>query len=223
MNFPISGAEVQVLTGPRAGPIVASDRYGQYAITASDYATVKVSKDGFHESERSVPASASAPVVFLNFALQSIDIPVVIAAIYDMTLTAANDCTQLPGVARQRTYRAKLDPSGTGWFTANFLDGDFPYGSYFTSEVRLEPPRTLRVHFMRDWVSDGIVERIGPDMLLEIIGTIDLPLGTQSATATFNGVFAFCAAPAPNQHWYQCPIQPVTCQSADHSLAWVRQ
>jgi hypothetical protein len=33
-----------------------------------------------------------------------------------------------------------------------------------------------------------------------------------------------CAAPASaNQITYQCPVQPVTCRSANHRLAWTRQ
>jgi len=66
---------------------------------------------------------ASAWIVVLNFDLQSIDAPIVISGVYDMTLTAANECTQLPSVARQRTVRAKLDPryvTSEDWMPVRF-------------------------------------------------------------------------------------------------------
>jgi hypothetical protein len=149
---------------------------------------------------------------------------------YRMTLTAANECTQLPNVARQRTYRSQVYPtSKVGWFTAALFDGDFPYSSFFSAEVRGEPLRTLRVHIVTevDWANPvtSIVERIGPDMLLEFTGSADLPLGAPNAAAAFDGTFTVCPAEAAvsSETPYRCPIQPVTCQSANHRLAWMRQ
>ena len=52
-----------------------------------------------------MPTSAT----WLRLDLQSIDTPVVIAGIYDLTLTAANECTQLPNVARQQSHRAQAE------------------------------------------------------------------------------------------------------------------
>jgi hypothetical protein len=51
--------------------------------------------------------------------------PVVIAGIYDVTFPA-NECTQLPNVARQRNHRVRVDPADVGVFTGEVLDGDFP-------------------------------------------------------------------------------------------------
>ena len=39
-----------------------------------------------------------------------------------MTFTAANECTQLPTVARQRTYRAQVCPNGRGRFSATVFN-----------------------------------------------------------------------------------------------------
>jgi hypothetical protein len=109
-------------------------------------------------------------------------------------------------------------------FTAKVLDGDFPFSRYFGAKVGLETTRTLRVDLGAEYYSDGLVERIGPEMLLEIIGMIDLPLGAQSAVAAFEGRFELCAAPASaDQITYRCPVQPVTCRSANHRLARTRQ
>jgi hypothetical protein len=102
---------------------------------------------------------------------------------------------------------------------AIFLNSD-----YFSARVRMETPRTLRVDLSSEYYSEGLVERIGPDMLLEIMGTIDLPLGAQSAVAAFEGRFELCAAPASaNQITYQCAVQPVACRLANHRPAWTRQ
>jgi hypothetical protein len=218
-NFPISEAQVQVLTGPRAGSIAVTDRDGQFSMVLSDGATVRVSKEGFHETEKAVPASN----LFVRFDLEAIDAPIVIAGIYEMTLTAANECRQLPNVARQRTYRAQVAPENApSHFTAAVLDGDFPYNRYFLLAVRRDEPRTLRVDLGWDWFSGGLVERVKPEMFLEISGTIDLPLGARSAAAAFEGAFALCLAESRNPI-SRCPVQPVTCQSANHRLAWTRQ
>ena len=118
-NLPIAGAQVQVLTGPRAGTVALTDENGQFVMpwTASDSATVRVSKEGFHAHQRPVPAR----VVALRFDLEAIDTPIIVAGMYQMTLTAANECTQLPNVARQRTYRSQMYPtSKVGWFTAMY-------------------------------------------------------------------------------------------------------
>ena len=201
---------------------------GQFVMpwTPSDSATVRVSKEGFHAHQRAVPAS----VVALRFDLEAIDRPIIVAAMYQMTLTAADECTQLPNVARQRTYRSQVYPtSNVGWFTAQLLDGDFPYSSFVSAEVRGEPLHTLRVHVVTepDWGNPvtTIVERIGPDMLLEFTGVADLPLGAESATAAFNGTIAFCAAglASPDQAPNVCRVPPATCRSANHRLAWTRQ
>ena len=78
-----------------------------------------------------------------------------------------------------------------------------------------------------DWANPvtGIVERIRPDMILEFTGSADLPLGAHSAAAAFDGTFTVCPAEAAisSETPYRCPIQPVTCRSANHRLAWMRQ
>jgi hypothetical protein len=227
-NLPIAGAQVEVLTGPGAGTVASTDENGRFVMpwTASDSATVRVSREGFHAHQRPVPAR----VVALRFDLEEIDSPTIVAGMYQMTLTAANECTQLPSVARQRTYRSQVYPtSRVGWFSAELFDGDFPYSSFFSAEIRGEPLRTLRVHIVTevDWGNPvtSIVERIGPDMLLELTGLADLPLGAHSAAAAFDGTFTVCPAGAAvsSQTPYRCPVQPVTCRSANHRLTLMRQ
>ena len=166
----------------------------------------------------------------LRFDLEAIDSPIVVAGWYQMTLTASNECTQLPNTARRRTCRAQVYPtSQVAWFTAALFDGDFPYSSSFASEVRGEPLRTLRLHIVTelDWGNPvtTVVERIGPDMLLEFTGSADLPLGAERATTAFDGTIAFCAAAlaSPDRATNVCPVQPVTCRSANHQLSWMRQ
>ena len=231
-NLPISGAQVQVVA-PSRGTVALTDENGEFVLPwpFSGTVTVRASKEGFYARERPVPEPGSPRrPVFLRFDLEAIDRPIVVAGMYQMTLTAANECTQLPNVARQRTYRAQVFPtSQVGSFTVSLLDGDFPYSSVFSSEVLGEPLRTLRVHIVTelDWGNPvtSIVERIGPDMLLEFTGSADFPLGAHSAAAAFDGTFTVCPAETAvsDRTPYRCPIQPVTCRSANHRLAWTRQ
>jgi hypothetical protein len=107
------------------------------------------------------------------------------------------------------------------------FDGDFPYGSVISLEVRRGLLLRVDVVTEPDWVNPftSLLERIGSDMLLELKGSADLPLGAQSATAAFDGTFSSCAAetPSPDGDEYRCPVQPITCRSANHRLAWMRQ
>jgi hypothetical protein len=230
-NLPVSGANVQVLA-PGSSTSAVTDGNGQFVLPwpFSGTVTVRVSKEGFLARERPVPEPGSPRLpVFLRFDLEATDRPVVVAGNYQLTLTAANECTALPNAARQRTYRSQVYPtSRVGWFSVELSGGDFPYSSFVSAEVR-EPLRTLRLHLVTevDWVNPTttILERIGPDMLLEFTGSADLPLGADSAAAAFDGTLSVCPAEAavPSQTPYRCPVPPLTCRSANHRLTLTRQ
>ena len=228
-NLPISGAQVQVVA-PTPGPVAATDGNGQFVLPwpFAGTVTVRVSKLGFHARERSVPEpGAPRYPVSLGFELEAIDGPIIVAGMYDMTFTAANECTQLPAVSRQRTYWAQVSPNGRGRFSAMLLNIEPIYNTVFDSEVRGEPPQTLRLHVVTEPSANpaiGIVERIAPDLFLEIIGSAELPIGAQSGAAAFDGTLAACPAEAVVSYdtLYRCPVQPWSCRSANHRLAWMR-
>ena len=231
-NLTISGAQVQVV-GPSPGTVVVTDGEGRFFLPwpYPGTVTVRVSKEGFHARERPVPEPGSPRrPVFIGFDLEAIDRPIIVAGWYQMTLTAADECTQLPNVVRQRTYRSQVGATAkVGSFRADLFDADFPFGAVLSLEVGGEPLRTLRVHYLGvpDWVNHAttMIERIGPDTFLEVTGSADLPLGAQSAAAAFAGTFAVCQFEAAGSHEipYPCPVQPATCRSANHRLAWTRQ
>ena len=227
-NLPIAGAQVQVVA-PTRGTIAATDGDGQFVLPwpFTGTVTVRVSKDGFHARERLVPEpGAPGRPVHLGFELEAIDAPIIVAGMYQLTLTAASECTQLPSVVRQRAYRAQVYPNGLGRFSAELFDGDFPYGSVISLEVRSELLR-VRVATEPDWVNPftSLIERIGSDMHLVLTGSADVPLGAQNAAAALDGTFSLCAAepPSPDVDEYRCPVQPTTCRSANHRLAWMRK
>ena len=228
-NLPISGAQVQV-AAPSRGPVVVTDGNGQFSMPwpFSGTVTVRVSKEGFHARERTVPEpGAPRYPVSLGFELEAIDAPVIVAGMYDVIFTAANECTQLPPVARQRTYRAQVYPNGRGRFSAMVLNIEPIYNTVFHSEVRGEPPQTLRVDVVTEPDANpaiGIVERIQSDLILEVIGSAELPIGAQTAATAFDGTFALCPAEAVVSYdtAYRCPVQPTTCRSANHRFAWTR-
>ena len=228
-NLPISGAQVQVVA-PSRGPVAVTDGNGQFSMPWSftGTVTVRASKDGFHAREYSVPEpGAPRYPVSLGFELEAIDSPVIVAGTYEMTFTAANECTQLPAVARQRVYRGHVGPNGRGRFSAIVVNIAPIFNTVFSSEVRGEPPQTLHVHVVTDEYENpaiGLVERIEPDMFFEVTGSADLPLGAQSAAAAFDGTFASCSAEVAVSYEtpYRCPVHPTTCRSANHRLAWMR-
>ena len=187
---------------------------------------MRASKEGFHAREYSVPEpGAPRYPVSLGFEIEAIDAPVIVTGIYDMTFTAANECTQLPTVARQRIYRGAVGPNGRGRFSATIANIVPIDHAYFWAEVRAESPQTLRIQVVTEPAANGLVERIEPGMFLEITGSAELPLGAQSAAAAFDGTFAVCPAEVAVSYLtpYRCPIQPTTCRSANHRFAWTRQ
>jgi hypothetical protein len=227
-NLAISGARVQVVA-PTRGTIAVTDERGEFVLPwpFTGTVTVRVSKEGFHSSERLVPEpDAPRRPVHLGFELQAIDAPIIVAGLYQLTLTAASECTQLPSVVRQRIYHAQANRNGLGRFSVDLLDGDFPYGGVIWVEVRGELLH-VRVVTQPDWVNPFTVllERLGRDMHLVLSGSADLPLGAPSATAALNGTFSFCAAepPSPDASEYRCPVQPITCHSANHRLTLTRR
>ena len=226
-NLPVSGAQVQVVA-PSRGPVAVTDGNGQFSMPwpFSGTVTVRASKEGFHAREYSVPEpGAPRYPVSLGFEIEAIDAPVIVTGIYDMTFTAANECTQLPTVARQRMYRGAVGPNGRGRFSATISNIVPIDHAYFWAEVRAESPQTLRIQVVTEPAANGLVERIEPGMFLEITGSAELPLGAQSAAAAFDGTFAVCPAEVAVSYEtpYRCPIQPTTCRSANHRFAWTRQ
>ena len=206
-----------------------TDGNGQFlmpwSFTGTVTVTVRASKEGFHAREYSVPEpGAPRYPVSLGFELEAIDAPVIVAGIYDITFTAANECTQLPTVARQRVYQGQVYPNGRGRFSATISNIVPIDHAYFWAEVRAESPQTLRIQVVTE-PANGLVERIEPGMFLEITGSAELPLGAQSAAAAFDGTFALCPAEVTVSYEtpYRCPVPPTTCRSANHRFAWTRQ
>jgi hypothetical protein len=222
---------------PSRGPVAVTDGNGQFLVPwpFTGTVTVRASKEVFHAREYSVPEpGAPRYPVHLAFELEAIDAPVIVAGMYDITFTAANECTQLPTVARQRVYRAQVSPDGLssglgrGRFSAMVFNIEPRDNAFFDAEVRGEPPQTLRVHVVTDPYPNppiGLVERIAPGMFLDLTGSAELPLGAQSATVAFDGTFALCPAEVAVSYFtsYRCPIQPTTCRSSNHRLVWTRQ
>jgi hypothetical protein len=231
-NLPISGAQVQVVA-PSPGPIAVTDGNGQFlmpwSFTGTVTVTVRASKEGFHPREISIPEpGAPRYPVSLGFQLEAINAPVIVAGIYDITFTAANECTQLPTVARHRVYRGQVYPNGRGRFSVMVFNIEPIDHAFFWAEVRAEPPQTLHVQVVTEPAANpaiGFVERIEPAMFLEITGSAELPLGAQSAAAALDGTFSFCPAEVAVSYLtpYRCPVPPTTCRSANHGFAWTRQ
>ena len=77
-NLPVSGAQVQVVA-PSRGTVAVTDGNGQFVLPwpFAGTVTVRVSKEGFHARERSVPElGAPRYPVSVGFELEAIDAPV---------------------------------------------------------------------------------------------------------------------------------------------------
>jgi hypothetical protein len=114
----IAGARIEVLDGPSAGYVAVSGDSGEFVLSGMLTAATqfRATKEG-HQT-RTQPWNCSVAVClgtggaqpWLGFYLTVLEASVNIAGDYTLTFTAAGTCTDLPDIARTRSYRAAVTP-----------------------------------------------------------------------------------------------------------------
>ena len=137
---------------------------------------------------------------------------------FAITFTADGACTQLPGVARSRTYSAAAgSPPIISLGGATFGEGvpgsyswNVLYGSVLGDVASL-------------WFQDPeIWELIGPEGYVVIYGDASGPLNPQTSEWPFRGRFSYCPEVEPDSY-PECEVPAITCESTHHTLTLVRQ
>ena len=236
---PLAGARIEVLDGASAGMTATSGDDGQFVLNGFfDPATrFRASMNG-HET-RIQPWNCSVAVClgpnnaqpWLWFSLSVFEPTVNIAGDYTLTFTADSACTDLPDLARARSYRVTVtaqplagrpsvpgfDVRVTGVSLVGTLTG-FPIGA---AGNRL----TFGLHGRHD---PAIVEDLGANTYLAFSGGAEAtvgPAGISTLTATFDGWIEHVALTTPLVQWYfplPAATSKSTCDSSSNRLTLTR-
>ena len=237
---PLAGARVEVVDGVSAGMATVADDTGQFVLSGMFDKTTqfRAVKDG-HET-RTQPWNCSVAVClgannaqpWLGFYLTVLEPTVNIAGDYVLTFTADGACTDLPEIARGRSYRAAV--------TARPADGRSAIPGFDLKVVGSPVVGNMtgfpigaagsRLSF---WLHGGhdpaVVEDLGANTYLAFSGTAAAtvgPAGLSSITADFDGWIEHLVSMGPLGPWYYpqgAVISKATCESRTHRLTLTRE
>lgn len=236
---PVPGARVEVVDGVSAGTVAIADTNGGFVLSGMFNAQTlfRASKEG-HET-RTQPWNCSVAVClgannaqpWLGFYLSVLQPTVNIAGEHTLTFTADSTCTDLPEIARSRSYRVAVtaqpaagrsdipgfDLKVIGGKFIGKLDG-FPIGA---AANRL----SFWLHGRHD---PTIVEDLGGNTYLAFSGIADATVpsnGASTITTAFDGWIEHVVLSVPLGLWYY-PQGPAnskgTCDSSNHRLTLTR-
>lgn len=237
---PLAGALVEVLDGASAGVTTIAGADGQFVLSGRFNATTqfRASKDG-HET-RTQPWNCSVAVClvtndaqpWLGFYLTVLEPTVNLAGDYILTFVADGACTDLPEIARGRSYRVAVTPQPLAGRSAIPGFDLKVIGSPVVGNMTGFPIGVAgsRLSF---WLHGGhdpaIVEYLGANSYLAFSGNATVavgPTGLSSITATFDGWIEHVVLMAPmGGPWYypQGAISKSTCESRTHRLTLTRE
>jgi hypothetical protein len=137
--------------------------------------------------------------------------PVPLPGTFHISFSADAACTELPAVARTRTYSATTRGGLIDLGGATF-GGD---GSYLW--------HTIYATFVGDaahlyFQDPPIWEQLTPNQYVVIYGLEAVgSVGELPATLSFSGDFTFCSAAEPDSY-PECEVAEIVCRSNDHKL-----
>lgn len=151
---------------------------------------------------------------------------------YTITFIADDSCEQLPRSLRTRTYAATIRRD-TGHFAADLSGANFyPYYDSFFLQFPISGGADVylsSLYAALTWLDEyPIYERLASGGFLSIVGTTHVPFDFVNSafaeSATFDGAFAYCAAPKEQmeRHPPAC-AQRVACESKNHVLRLARR
>lgn len=219
---PVADARVEVVDGPRAGVFALTDASGRYALPGvfSDTITVRASKDEYISVTKTYQ-TAFPGRQDLSFSMELSAPSVNIAGDYTLTLTADSACSELPAVARSRTYAAAIVPSPTlpHQYEA-VLSGATFYPSALNDRLGIGVAGSFAHILVGIWWDSGvgIAEELAPSTYVAIAGGAAASVGGSSISGALAGWFEYCAGPGLGPGLYRCGVAPVTCRSSNHRL-----
>jgi hypothetical protein len=232
---PLSGARIEVISGPSIGTSVLSDADGLFTLTGMFNAATqfRATKEG-HESRIqtwncSVADCTTGAQPWLGFYLTVPEPTVDIAGVYTMTFDADSSCSDLPTIARSRSYRVSItaqpaanrstipgfDAEVVGAKMLGKLSG-FPIGA---AGNRL----SVWMHGGHD---PAIVEDMGGNSYLAFSGIADATVvgsDTSYITTAFDGWIEAVTLASPLIQWALPNHSTAHCDSRNHRITLMRE
>lgn len=224
----VDQARIEVIDGSQAGAVVTSDVWGKFSFGDRKFAeafTLQASKEGHVMASQRVTAPQKGDVAFAGFVLASPTPSANLSGNYILTLTADSACSSLPAEA-------------TTWSVAATVSQGFSETRY---SVKVSAPTVLKgsdtfaanvfgtVARFNVWTdadnSDGIVEQLGPEAYLEVLGDSIVSVESFPSVAAFSGSFTYCPGPGAVNLFghFVCGVTPITCESTNHRFTLARQ
>jgi hypothetical protein len=234
---PLSGAQVELLTGPQAGVVATTDTTGEFSFTATvdDGSRLRASKEGHRSAEVTLgPVCSGCPGRSVSLFLQVPNTPTAIAGDYTLTFTADSACTTLPEKLRSRTYEVTIAPSP-------FMFGSTPEA---TTSFKVAPrggefPGRLRFFWVNvsgnfialrfgDSSDPGVIEAVAPYGHVAFAGSAGVAVvdSLRSVVTPFTGSIEYCVNPQISEEGYRCPAPATSrarCDSGSHQLVLTRR
>jgi hypothetical protein len=139
---------------------------------------------------------------------------------YFASFTADGACTELPDIARTRTYtatvtRASWSPSPNQYQA--ILSGATFYPSTSNDRFVIGVAGTF-AQFEIDFDGIGIAEEISPSTFVSIVGSGGTRVTGPQIVVPLDGWFEYCPGPGAGPGFYRCAVTPVMCRSTNHRL-----
>ena len=227
----LGDARVEIIAGSGAGTFTRTDSRGRFLMpgTFSDTVTIRALREGYLPEtttvpppNRPIPPVSSGEVrrwdVYLS--LQPDGPSANLAGAYTLTLSADSACTNLPEVARTRTYTAMIVP---GFRPTPFVGR--------LSDARIVPSLFspyFEIAVAGDFTSANIrfVERLDETSYLAIDGGVAASVDLSGITAPFSAYFLQCRTEptwSSGEYWSCGADTPGLECSSSNQLALVRR
>jgi carboxypeptidase family protein len=228
----LSGATVEIIDGPTAGRSTTTGGDGRFSLSpttsASGSFTFQVAKEGYFPTTVRLPARAEAERNVGSITLIALDL-LDLAGTYTATFMADSSCSQLPNLARSRTYTARAVPATPNrtrfeitLSDASFLESDTvgPANRFFVDVANDFAMFHVYSGFSGS-VDLPVVEELVPAQYVAFAGTARSSVGKSDViiTAPLNGSISYCASPTPpTVEDFTCPVAKIECRSPTHRL-----
>jgi hypothetical protein len=214
----VANVRIEVISGPQTGTVTFSDDGGNFAFEPklSPLSRIRASKQGYLENTEVIGGMATT--VDLRFVLSSANAALNWNGTYDVTVTADPTCTELPEIARRRTYtasvtagvNARLVFSGSRFGSFDGLDWSTMYFRQFDDYVQLysqDPP---------------VLELLPDNAFYMVYGGASGTVTREFAQLNVWGGISYCpqlrAGSSPS-----CDSPPITCVSSSHQMTMTRR
>jgi hypothetical protein len=254
VQSPVAGARIEVVDGKHAGLSTETSNLGIYKLTGpfDSPTTVRATKAGYSPVTQTWTCSGTScnrdPGPLLSFALNLVSPALDFAGNHTVTMSAAPACTDLPTVARTRTYSASavLYPGGLSDLPPGMssylvqMSGALFHNYYGTFPVGVSADAL--VFPLVGWSGGpGLVEITSSHSFVAVQGNgrATVAAGATTIAAAFDGWIEFCARKSPMSEaddWYPgcdlkdradpTPSQPVTyarCSATNHQIVFTRR